>query len=164
MYLKENVVPAFRAKRPVPYASLPAIDEELSRSEQSGFLTPVNFSDWATPVVAVRKANGSLRICADYSTGLNDALQPHHHPLPLPEDIFIKHAGGKIFSHIDLSDTYLQVEIEDELRYLGHELTGDGLQPDPEKAKAIMTMPEPQNISQLRSWEQSISMAVSSQT
>ena len=95
-----------------------AVKSELDRLEQLGIITPVNFSEWAAPVVVVRKSNGAIRICGDYSTGLNDALQPYDYPLPLPEDIFARLANSIVFSKIDLSDAFLQVEIDPRYRNL----------------------------------------------
>lgn len=62
--------------------------------------------------------NGSIRICADFSTGLNSALEPHQYPLPLPEDIFANLANAKYFSHIDLSDAFVQIEVDDASKHL----------------------------------------------
>ncbi|XP_058827820.1 uncharacterized protein K02A2.6-like [Topomyia yanbarensis] len=42
----------------------------------------------------------------------------HQYPLPLPEDIFAKLANCKIFSQIDLSGAFLQVEIDEQYRHL----------------------------------------------
>ena len=36
-----------------------------------------------------------------------------NYPLPCPEDIFAKLNGGKFFSKIDLSYTYLQIPVEE---------------------------------------------------
>ena len=58
--------------------------------------------------------SNQIRICADFSTGLNDALQDHHYPLASPEEFFNKLNRGKIFSKIDLSDAYLQIEVDEE--------------------------------------------------
>ncbi|XP_053698478.1 uncharacterized protein K02A2.6-like [Sabethes cyaneus] len=121
LYLMPDVQPVFRAKRPVPFAALQPIEAELKRLETLGIISPVEFSDWAAPIVAVKKKSNNnepckVRVCADYSTGLNKVIQPNHHPLPLPEEIFAKLSGSKIFSHIDLSDAYLQVPIERESR------------------------------------------------
>lgn len=118
LYLKPDTRPVYRLKRPVPYAALPAVEAELTRLEQSGVLSKVDFSDWAAPIVAVKKANGSLRICADFSTGLNDALETNRHPLPLPDDIFATLAGGTVFSSLDLSDAYLQITVHPDSRHL----------------------------------------------
>lgn len=118
MELKNDAAPVFRPKRPVSYAMRPAVDEELDRLEKEGIITRVNFSAWAAPIVVVRKASGSIRICGDYSTGLNDALQPHQYPIPLPEDIFSTLANSAMFSQIDLTDAFLQVEVEQVCREL----------------------------------------------
>ncbi|XP_040166524.1 uncharacterized protein K02A2.6-like [Anopheles arabiensis] len=90
LQLKEKCRPVFCPKRPVAYAMLDAVDKELDRLEKLGVITPVDFSDWAAPIVVVRKANGQIRICGDYSTGLNGALHPQEYPLPLPADIFAR--------------------------------------------------------------------------
>ncbi|XP_055633598.1 uncharacterized protein K02A2.6-like [Toxorhynchites rutilus septentrionalis] len=116
--LKEGAVPDFRPKRPVAYSTYNAVDSELDRLERERIITPVDFFNWAAPIVVVRKANGTIRICGDYSTGLNNSLQPHRYPLPLPEDIFAKLSSCTIFSQIDLSDAFLQVEIDGDSRDL----------------------------------------------
>ena len=65
-------------------------------------------------MVHVKKKSNQIRICVDFSTGLNDALQNHQYPQPSPEEIFNKLNGGKIFSKIGLSDAYLQIEVDEE--------------------------------------------------
>ena len=68
--------------------------------------------------MAVKKPDGSARLCVDYSTGINDALQLHQHPLPVTEDIFATPNGDRVFSRIDISDSYLQVELDDDSKRL----------------------------------------------
>lgn len=114
IYKKPDAKPIFKAKRPVAYAALQPIEEELIRLQRLGIIHPVDYSNWAAPIVVVRKSNGKIRICGDYSTGLNDSLESHRFPLPLPEEIFNKISNGKMFSHIDLSDAFLQVQVDDE--------------------------------------------------
>lgn len=116
--LKEACKPVFRPKRPVSYAMLSTVNEELDRLERLNIISRIDFSEWAAPIVVVRKSNGSIRICGDYSTGLNDRLLPHQYPLPLPQDIFSKLANCTIFSQIDLSDAFLQLEVEESSRKL----------------------------------------------
>ncbi|XP_055543285.1 uncharacterized protein K02A2.6-like [Wyeomyia smithii] len=112
--LKDQCKPVFCPKRPVAYAIQDAVNQELDRLERLKIITPVDYSEWAAPIVVVRKANGSIRIFGDYSTGLNCSLQPHQYPLPLPEDIFAKLANCTVFSQIDLSDAFLQVEVDEQ--------------------------------------------------
>ncbi|XP_065082460.1 uncharacterized protein K02A2.6-like [Ochlerotatus camptorhynchus] len=119
LYLKPDARPAYCPKRPVAYAALAKVDAELERLQQNGIISPVQFSDWAAPIVVVRKSdNVSVRVCSDYSTGLNNALECDHHPLPHPDDLFAELAGARYFTHLDLSDAYLQVVVEEESRKL----------------------------------------------
>jgi hypothetical protein len=102
----------------VPYASLPTVKHEHDRLLNLGVIKPVRHADCAAPVQVVKKPDGSARLCVDYSTGLNDALQLHQHPLPVSEDIFATLNGGHVFSRIDFSGAYLQVELDDDLKQL----------------------------------------------
>ena len=54
-----------------------------------------------------------IRVCADFSTGLNAALKDYHYPLLSPEEVFNKLNGGKVFSKIDLSKAYLKIPVEE---------------------------------------------------
>ncbi|PIO74254.1 hypothetical protein TELCIR_03744 [Teladorsagia circumcincta] len=118
LYLKPDAYPVFIKKRPVPYASVPLLDAEIDRLVAQDVISAVDHSQWAAPIVVARKANGSIRLCADFSTGLNDALQLHRHPLPTAEDVFTKLNGGTVFSQIDFADAYLQVEVDDDSKEL----------------------------------------------
>ena len=117
LYLKPDVRPVYCPKRPVAYAALSKVEAELQRLQDNGIISPVRFSDWSAPIIVVRKSdNVSVRICGDYSTGLNNALESDRHPLPHPDDIYAELAGARFFSQLDLSD--LQVEVEEESRKL----------------------------------------------
>ncbi|XP_055522812.1 uncharacterized protein K02A2.6-like [Wyeomyia smithii] len=116
--LKDASKPVFRPRRPVAYAMQATVDEELDRLERLNIISPVQYSEWAAPIVVVRKANGTIRICGDCSTGLNEQLQSHQYQLPLPQDIFSKLPGCTVFSQIDLSDAFLQMEVDEECRKL----------------------------------------------
>ncbi|XP_055542868.1 uncharacterized protein K02A2.6-like [Wyeomyia smithii] len=118
LMLRGDAKTVFRPKRPVAYSVQGAVEEEIQRLLSLGILKPVDHSDWAAPIVAVRKPNGQIRICADFSTDLYNVLEPNQYPLPLPEDIFTKMAGCIIFSHLDLSNVYLQVAVDQQSQHL----------------------------------------------
>lgn len=116
--VKQGARPVFRPKRPVAFAAVAEIDRELDRLQDLGIIQAVEYSQWAAPIVVVKKSNGSIRICADFSTGLNDALEPYPYPLPTPDDIFSRLYKSTFFSLIDLSDAFFQVQTHENSREL----------------------------------------------
>ena len=59
-----------------------------------------------------KKKSKEIRVCTNFSKGLNAALKDYHYLLPSPEEVFNKLNGGKVFSKIDLSEAYLQIPVE----------------------------------------------------
>ena len=88
--MKDSAQQVLKKKRNVPFAALEQINKELDRLDQAGILSKTDFSEWAAPTVHVKKKSNQIRICADFSTGLSDALQDHQNPLPSIEEIFNK--------------------------------------------------------------------------
>ena len=94
--LKENALPVFKKKRNILFVATENINKELDRLEKARILSKVSTSEWAAPTVYVTKKTNQIRVCADFSTGLNAALKDYHYPLPTPEEVFNKLNGGKI--------------------------------------------------------------------
>ncbi|RLU25007.1 hypothetical protein DMN91_003099 [Ooceraea biroi] len=63
---EQDAKPQFRKPRQVPYALLPLVEEALDDMEQQGIITKIEHSEWATPIVSIKKPNGKVRICGDY--------------------------------------------------------------------------------------------------
>ncbi|XP_036340663.1 uncharacterized protein K02A2.6-like [Rhagoletis pomonella] len=118
LQLKPQAVPVFRPKRSIAYAARDQVERELKRLEDEGIISPINFSKWSAPIVVVKKASGDVRICGDYSTGLNDQLEPHTFPLPLPDEIFVNFNGCSYFSIVDLNNAYMQIEVDEDTKKL----------------------------------------------
>ena len=90
----------------------------LERLESLGIVIPVQHSNWAAPVVPVLKANGTIRLCGDYRVTINKAAKVDAYPLPRVEELFAALAGGKYFSKFDMSQAYLQVQLDEHSREL----------------------------------------------
>ena len=88
--VKYSAQPVFKKNRNVPFAAREQIKKELDRLKQAGILSKTEFSEWAATTVHVKTKSNQIRICTDFSTGLNDALQDHYYPLPSRVEIFNK--------------------------------------------------------------------------
>ena len=107
--------PHFCKARPVPYAMRAMVEEELDRLVQLKILEPVQFADWAAPIVLVLKSDKkSLRICGDFKMTVNLASKLDAYPIPKIEDLFARLSGGVCFSKLDLSQAYQQLELEED--------------------------------------------------
>ena len=76
--------PRFHRPRPVPYALQEKVNQELDRMQGEGVIRPVEKSDWATPVVVIRKGDGTVRLCGDYKVTINLYLDMGGYPMPNP--------------------------------------------------------------------------------
>ena len=116
--LKPDAKPKFCKARPVPYALVNKVGQELDNLEKQGILSKVQHSEWATPVVPVLKQSGDVRLCGDFKITLNPVLQAEQYTLPRVEDIFANLGSGQKFSKIDLRQAYLQLPLNEESRPL----------------------------------------------
>jgi len=117
---KSDAKPVFHKARPVPFALRDDLATGYEEGIAKGIWKPVQFNDYGTPVVPIRKTHSAgsqkpkLRICGDYSVTVNDQLADHRHPMPLPEELMQKLGGGFGYTKIDLADAYNQIKLAPE--------------------------------------------------
>ena len=91
----------------------PAVrQEEMVQVQQMlarDVIRPSN-SPWASPVVMVKKKDGSLHFCVDFRQ-LNAATVKEAHPLPRLDDLLDALHGARWFPTLDLKSGYWQVPI-----------------------------------------------------
>ena len=98
----------------------PPVNDEIEKQCQELFSSDIiepSFSPWNSPIVPVRKRDGSIRLCIDYRA-LNRKTIPDKFPVPnLSDSIFGLH-GTAFFTKLDLIRGYYQMPLEDESRPL----------------------------------------------
>ena len=80
--------PKYFKRRPVAYALRQKVEEELDHLFSKGTIRPVEFSEWATPIVPIVKSDGTIRICGDFKITLSEVSKLDNYPIPKTEDLF----------------------------------------------------------------------------
>ena len=115
IFINSTVPPIFCKARSVPYAMRPLVEAQLDKLVQEGILTPIQFSDWAAPIVPVMKADQqSVRICSDFKQTVNKVSPLDKYPIPKIKDLFSQVAGGQKFTKLDMSQAYQQICLDNE--------------------------------------------------
>ena len=60
IYVDPGAQPKYCKARSVPYAMRGKVEEELERLVSEGIIEPVQFADWAAPIVPVGKSDGEV--------------------------------------------------------------------------------------------------------
>ena len=81
-----------------------ALQEFLKEHTRNGFICPSK-SPWGSPVLFVKKKDGSLHLCMDFHA-LNRVTEKDCYPLPLISDLLMSPTPTRIYSKIDLKHAY----------------------------------------------------------
>jgi len=120
-----DAVPIRQVPRRVPLAKRDEVSKMIEDMHQDKVIEPSE-SPWCSPVVLVKKKDGSTRFCVDYRK-LNDVTKKDSYPLPRIDDTLDTLSGSKWFSTLDLKSGYWQVEIKKEDREKTAFSCGSGL-------------------------------------
>ena len=86
------------AARRMPFAVQQEVARQLCNMQEAGVIEPSS-SPWSSPVVMVRKKDGTLRFCVDYRE-LNKVTKRDTFPLPHVDDLLYRSAGEfQVFYH-----------------------------------------------------------------
>ncbi|XP_068240734.1 uncharacterized protein [Palaemon carinicauda] len=110
---------------PVPYALQQDIDREIERMLKLGVIECSN-SPYATPLIVVKKKDGSNRMCLDFRK-INKLTVFDSEPMPDQNLIMTRVSKSRYFTKIDLSKGYWQIPLEKESREVTAFQTNRGL-------------------------------------
>lgn len=112
LVLKPNATPVFAKAYTVAFGLLEKVSAHLNSLVKLGKAIRVRQSDWASPGVVVQKKDGGIRYCADFKRTLNPQLRVDYYPLPRPDTVFANLSNGAVFTSLDLSDAYTQLQLD----------------------------------------------------
>ena len=108
----EDERPFKQKYRRIPPHMLDEVADHIKLLESSGVIRQ-SHSPYSSPVVCVRKKDGSLRLCIDFRMVNNKTIKDNY-SLPRIDEILDSMHGAKYFSRLDLKSGYHQIEIAEE--------------------------------------------------
>mgnify|MGYP003688019815 FL=1 len=87
------------------------LNRQLKDAVEAGLIRP-SYSEFGSPILFVRKADGSLRLCIDYR-GLNEVTRKDAYPLPRVDDTLDELKDANFYTHLDLASDIWQVRVRD---------------------------------------------------
>ena len=112
--LKPNVEPIRAKVRDLN----PAMEAELNKTLDTWMSQGViekSDSPWSSPLVPVKKKDGTIRWCVDYR-GLNKCLEGDSFPLPKIQGLLDRAGGHQYYSILDATSAYFHIRIHPDSR------------------------------------------------
>lgn len=89
------------------------IVKQLNKLEELGIIKKVAAPmEWISSMVAVRKTNGSMRLCSD-PQNLNRAIKRNHFDMTVIDELVANLKNAKVFTILDVKDGFLQVNLSE---------------------------------------------------
>ena len=98
----------------IPHAYRDTVKKELEEMEEEGIIERSE-SEWAFPIVLVKKKDDTLRMCVDYRR-LNAVAEADAYPMPRVDDLIDSLGKAKYVTTLDLARGYWQVPVNEESR------------------------------------------------
>ena len=102
--------PSRQRARRMPFAVRKEVAKQLKMMQNLDVIQP-SCSPWASPVVLVRKKDGSHRFCVDYRE-LNSVTRLDSYPLPRIDDLLDQLDQAHYFTTLDLASGYWQIRVQ----------------------------------------------------
>ena len=118
-------MPVRQPRRRLPFHQRELVQQHVDKMLKNGIIEP-STGPWSSPIVMVKKRDGSMRFCIDFRK-VNDLTKKDAHPLPRIDDTLDTLGEAQWFLTLDLASGYWQVEMDPADREKTAFATPDGL-------------------------------------
>ena len=94
-----------------PAAFEKSIDDEIDWLLQMGYIRP-STSPWSSPMVTVRKPDGTTRLCVDFKK-INSVTRQYRFYMPRVEEVLEEVGKVRFISKLDLTKVYFLIKMKD---------------------------------------------------
>jgi len=101
--------PIYKKSYPIPLKYREEIRRQIEDMISQGVISPSR-SPYNSPLVPVKKKDGTLRLCLDFRL-LNEVIQDDRYPLPHIDTVLQRMGRSRIFSCLDLRQGYHQIPL-----------------------------------------------------
>ncbi|XP_075739522.1 uncharacterized protein LOC142784984 [Rhipicephalus microplus] len=124
--MKQAVSPVAQTLRRLPFSVRQPVSDQLQTLLSADIIERIDASEWVSPIVAVQKEDGSIRLFVDLREP-NKAIVVDNFSLPHTEELLHASNGARHFSNLDLASAYHQVLLHPDSRDLAAFVTHEGL-------------------------------------
>ena len=107
-------LPRKQNPRRMPFMVRQEVARQLEGMQRNRVIQPSS-SPWSSPVVMVRKKDGTHRFCVDYRS-LNSISKADTFPLPRIDDLLDQLGGARYFSTLDMASGFWQIQMDQQSR------------------------------------------------
>ncbi|XP_020266393.1 uncharacterized protein LOC109841874 [Asparagus officinalis] len=143
--IKPDIKPVKQQQRRFRPQVIEAIEAEVKKLIESGFIREEQHPDWVANIVPVLKKNGKIRTVEYYVDDLvvkSHDKGNHLHDLKIMFDLMRAHQPK-----MNPTKSFLGMASG---KFLGFVITANRIRLDPDKVKAIQELPPPRNLKELR--------------
>lgn len=120
----QNDIPVHQPPRRLAAQERVAVEQQVDEWLRGGIIRSSS-SDYASPIVVVKKKDGTNRLCVDYRQ-LNRIIVKDRYPTPVIDDVLERMHGMSVFSTLDLRNGFFHVDVDEASRRFTSFVTPDG--------------------------------------
>ncbi|GFX45285.1 retrovirus-related Pol polyprotein from transposon 17.6 [Trichonephila clavipes] len=116
--------PVCQHPRRLAFTERQEVNKRIEEWLNEGIIRPSS-AEYASPIVMVKKKDGSSRMCIDYRK-LNEKLVKDKFPLIIIEDVLDTLQEAKVYSTLDLRNGFFHVDVDEDCRKYTSFIVPDG--------------------------------------